>query len=87
MQIVLQQLLGGRRLCLVLDLDHTLVNSAKFSEVDGDWEFKLEQLAADQVTMEQCACLMMAAPTSLCQLLQPPPWWRAYTGSNGIAYR
>lgn len=50
MQAVLQQLLGSQRLCLVLDLDHTLVNSAKFAEVDADWEFKLEQLAADQVT-------------------------------------
>eukprot|EP00878_Enallax_costatus_P015641 GHUV01016386.1.p1 GENE.GHUV01016386.1~~GHUV01016386.1.p1 ORF type:complete len:554 (+),score=207.91 GHUV01016386.1:103-1662(+) len=50
LQVVLQQLLGSRRLCLVLDLDHTLVNSAKFAEVDGDWEFKLEQLAADQLS-------------------------------------
>lgn len=29
-------LLRQRRLCLVLDLDHTLVNSAKFSEVDPE---------------------------------------------------
>lgn len=30
------ELLRQRRLCLVLDLDHTLLNSAKFSEVDPD---------------------------------------------------
>jgi predicted HAD superfamily phosphohydrolase YqeG len=47
--VVLQDLLGSHRLCLVLDLDHTLVNSAKFSEVDADWEYRLEQLAAEQV--------------------------------------
>lgn len=49
LQLVLQGLLSSRRLCLVLDLDHTLVNSAKFSEVDADWEYRLEQLAAEQV--------------------------------------
>jgi hypothetical protein len=49
LQVVLQNLLGSHRLCLVLDLDHTLVNSAKFSEVDADWEYRLEQLAAEQV--------------------------------------
>jgi hypothetical protein len=32
-QLVLQGLLSVHRLVLVLDLDHTLVNSAKFSEV------------------------------------------------------
>eukprot|EP00775_Hariotina_reticulata_P011392 gene11392-11540_t len=37
-------------LVLVLDLDHTLVNSAKFSEVDAEWEYKLEHLAADQLS-------------------------------------
>jgi predicted HAD superfamily phosphohydrolase YqeG len=49
LQVVLQNLLSSHRLCLVLDLDHTLVNSAKFSEVDADWEYRLEQLAAEQV--------------------------------------
>ncbi|MCO5577449.1 hypothetical protein L7F22_031281 [Adiantum nelumboides] len=29
-----KQMLNSRKLCLVLDLDHTLLNSAKFSEVD-----------------------------------------------------
>ncbi|KAF6256557.1 HAD-like domain-containing protein [Scenedesmus sp. NREL 46B-D3] len=50
LQVVLQKLLGSHRLCLVLDLDHTLVNSAKFSEVDADWEYRLEQLAAEQLS-------------------------------------
>lgn len=37
-----------RRLCLVLDLDHTLVNSARFGEVDADQTAQLEaRLACD----------------------------------------
>lgn len=54
-QLVLQQLLSGRRLVLVLDLDHTLLNSAKFAEVDGEWEYKLETLAAEQVRPAQAS--------------------------------
>ncbi|KAL3677432.1 hypothetical protein R1sor_027380 [Riccia sorocarpa] len=29
------------KLCLVLDLDHTLLNSAKFSEIEPEWEHRL----------------------------------------------
>lgn len=32
----------AKKLCLVLDLDHTLLNSAKFSEIEGEWEAKLQ---------------------------------------------
>lgn len=32
----------AKKLCLVLDLDHTLLNSAKFTEIEGDWEAKLQ---------------------------------------------
>ncbi|MCO5603120.1 hypothetical protein L7F22_057266 [Adiantum nelumboides] len=32
----------ARKLCLVLDLDHTLLNSAKFSEIEVEWEAKLQ---------------------------------------------
>ncbi|XP_024362469.1 uncharacterized protein [Physcomitrium patens] len=31
------------KLCLVLDLDHTLLNSAKFSEIEPEWEARLRQ--------------------------------------------
>lgn len=31
----------ARKLCLVLDLDHTLLNSAKFTEIEEEWEAKL----------------------------------------------
>jgi hypothetical protein len=45
----MSRLLEARRLVLVLDLDHTLVNSVKFSEVDAEWEYRLEQTVAEQV--------------------------------------
>ena len=45
----MSRLLESRRLVLVLDLDHTLVNSVKFNEVDQEWEYKLEQTVAEQV--------------------------------------
>ncbi|KAI5069624.1 hypothetical protein GOP47_0015925 [Adiantum capillus-veneris] len=32
----------AKKLCLVLDLDHTLLNSAKFSEIEVEWEAKLQ---------------------------------------------
>jgi hypothetical protein len=48
-QGVMSRLLESRRLVLVLDLDHTLVNSVKFNEVDQEWEYKLEQTVAEQV--------------------------------------
>lgn len=32
------RMLNARKLCLVLDLDHTLLNSAKFTEIDEEWE-------------------------------------------------
>eukprot|EP00250_Pteridium_aquilinum_P016627 c23204_g1_i1 orf=867-5330(-) len=32
----------AKKLCLVLDLDHTLLNSAKFTEIEGEWEAKLQ---------------------------------------------
>lgn len=38
-----KELLRRRRLCLVLDLDHTLLNSVKFSEVDVNTELALQQ--------------------------------------------
>ncbi|KAK9837308.1 hypothetical protein WJX81_005341 [Elliptochloris bilobata] len=41
-------LLRQQRLCLVLDLDHTLVNSARFDEVDAELAGRLEaRLVAD----------------------------------------
>jgi hypothetical protein len=46
----MSRLLESRRLVLVLDLDHTLVNSVKFNEVDQEWEYKLEQTVAEQVS-------------------------------------
>jgi hypothetical protein len=49
LQVAMRELLEQRKLCLVLDLDHTLVNSVKFNEVDPEWEFKLEQMVAQQV--------------------------------------
>lgn len=49
LQVAMRELLEQRKLCLVLDLDHTLVNSVKFGEVDPEWEFKLEQMVAQQV--------------------------------------
>lgn len=52
-QVVMSRLLDSRRLVLVLDLDHTLVNSVKFSEVDPEWEYKLEQTVAEQVRHTQ----------------------------------
>lgn len=41
---------AGRRgkLCLVLDLDHTLLNSARFSEVDPALAQRLEQRCASE---------------------------------------
>ncbi|KAH7276279.1 hypothetical protein KP509_39G000800 [Ceratopteris richardii] len=32
----------AKKLCLVLDLDHTLLNSAKFTEIEEEWETKLQ---------------------------------------------
>jgi predicted HAD superfamily phosphohydrolase YqeG len=49
LQLGMQELLRAQKLCLVLDLDHTLVNSVKFNEIEREWEFKLEQAAAAQV--------------------------------------
>lgn len=51
LQQELEDLLKSQQLCLVLDLDHTLLNSAKFSEVDREWEYKLESLAAAQTSL------------------------------------
>ncbi|KAJ7201507.1 hypothetical protein O6H91_Y492700 [Diphasiastrum complanatum] len=36
-----ERMLSAKKLCLVLDLDHTLLNSAKFSEIDQEWEQRL----------------------------------------------
>ncbi|KAJ7518981.1 hypothetical protein O6H91_20G017800 [Diphasiastrum complanatum] len=35
------RMLHAGKLCLVLDLDHTLLNSAKFSEIEPEWKHKL----------------------------------------------
>lgn len=51
-QGVMSRLLDSHRLVLVLDLDHTLVNSVKFNEVDPEWEYKLEQQVAEQVRQD-----------------------------------
>lgn len=53
------RLLESHRLVLVLDLDHTLVNSVKFSEVDAEWEYKLEQQVAQQVCVCVVKCMCM----------------------------
>jgi hypothetical protein len=45
----IEGLLMSRRLCLVLDLDHTLVNSAKFAEIDPEVEYRLQDMLAGQV--------------------------------------
>jgi hypothetical protein len=45
----MEALLKARKLCLVLDLDHTLVNSAKFGEIEPDVEYILQDLLAQQV--------------------------------------
>ena len=37
-----------RKLCLVLDLDHTLINSARFSEVDPEHEAMLRSHQANE---------------------------------------
>ncbi|KAK9805165.1 hypothetical protein WJX72_003091 [[Myrmecia] bisecta] len=45
-------LLREKRLCLVLDLDHTLVNSAKFSEIAPELEVRLlARLDADKASL------------------------------------
>lgn len=45
----LSALLAARRLVLVLDLDHTLVNSARFGEVAPEVEYRLQGMLVDQV--------------------------------------
>ncbi|BBN00507.1 RNA polymerase II C-terminal domain phosphatase-like 3/4 [Marchantia polymorpha subsp. ruderalis] len=35
------RMFSAGKLCLVLDLDHTLLNSAKFSEIEPEWEHRL----------------------------------------------
>jgi hypothetical protein len=55
----MSRLLESRRLVLVLDLDHTLVNSVKFSEVDAEWEYRLEQTVAEQVGVGLRAVLLV----------------------------
>lgn len=45
---VVRQLLGHGKLCLVLDLDHTLLNSATFSEVGPSVHASLEAQAAHE---------------------------------------
>jgi hypothetical protein len=49
LQVGIEGLLRSRRLCLVLDLDHTLINSAKFGEVEPEVEYRLQDMLADQV--------------------------------------
>ncbi|CAL8464910.1 g4445 [Coccomyxa elongata] len=46
-------LLRERRLCLVLDLDHTLVNSAKFSEVEPEHLLLLERQLQREARLPQ----------------------------------
>jgi hypothetical protein len=46
----MEALLKSQRLCLVLDLDHTLVNSAKFGEIEPDVEYILQDMLAQQVS-------------------------------------
>ena len=46
MPTLLKSICRQRRLCLVLDLDHTLVNSAKFEEVGAELAALLETLSA-----------------------------------------
>ncbi|KAH7307864.1 hypothetical protein KP509_22G080500 [Ceratopteris richardii] len=36
------RMFSARKLSLVLDLDHTLLNSAKFTEIEGNWETELQ---------------------------------------------
>ena len=45
-------LLSKQKLCLVLDLDHTLLNSARFSEVDPEAEATLHQRLATESSQQ-----------------------------------
>lgn len=49
------RMFNARKLCLVLDLDHTLLNSAKFTEIEEEWEARLranEAMECNKVSKE-----------------------------------
>jgi predicted HAD superfamily phosphohydrolase YqeG len=73
-QASLRRLLAARRLVVVLDLDHTLLNSIKLGEVTPEVDYKLEQLAAEQARA-CCVCVCVSSGR----------WERGVRGWFGLA--
>ncbi|KAG0555421.1 hypothetical protein KC19_12G168000 [Ceratodon purpureus] len=44
------RMFSAGKLCLVLDLDHTLLNSAKFAEIEPEWEARLRSVESMERT-------------------------------------
>ena len=62
-EVDMKRILAERKLLLVLDIDHTLLNSAKFSEISFE---DLNYLRTVQSQVEDIAFLLAFLTTSEC---------------------
>eukprot|EP00884_Botryococcus_braunii_P005692 jgi/Botrbrau1/15123/Bobra.0283s0002.1 len=93
MESKLPALLRGGRLCLVLDLDHTLVNSSKFSECDHAVLSMLDRVMASEASLpsnqrnlfklDQIQMYTKLRPGAREFLRKAAPHWELWIHTNG----